>query len=87
MKSTKVQTLSAPPCVRSLAHNNYLLLGMVMQHVESRSIREVQEDRLKWESSLLPLTLTRVSSRAELTISLCEDITVYGGATVNVNTQ
>ena len=73
--------------VRSLAHNNYLLLGVVTQHVESRSIREVQKDGLEWESSLLPLTLTHVSSRAELTISLCEDITAYGEVTVGVNTQ
>ena len=48
MKSTKVQTLGAPMCMRSLAHNNYLLLGVVTQHVESRSIREVQKDGLKF---------------------------------------
>ena len=33
MKSTEVQTLGAPTCMRSLAHNNYLLLGVVTQHV------------------------------------------------------
>ena len=42
---------------------------------------------VKISQHLLPLTLTRVSSRAELTISLCEDITAYGEATVDVNTQ
>ena len=47
MKSTKVQTLGAPTRMQSLAHNNYLLLDMVMQHVESRSIREVQKDGLE----------------------------------------
>ena len=46
MKSTEVQTLGAPTRVRSLAHNNYLLFGMVTQHVESRIIREVQKDGL-----------------------------------------
>ena len=61
MKITVVQTLRAPTCMRNLAHNNYLLLGVVTQHVESRSIQGVQKDG---ESSLLPLTLTRVSSRA-----------------------
>ena len=34
---------------------------------------------------MLPLRLTRVSSGAELIISLCEDITAYGEATVDVN--
>ena len=47
MKGTKLQTHGAPMCVRSLAHNNYLLLGVVTQHVESRSIREVQKDGLE----------------------------------------
>ena len=46
----------------------------------------MQRDGLERESSLLPLTLTRVSSRAEPTISLCEDIAAYREATVNVNT-
>ena len=46
MKSTEVQTFDAPTRVRSLAHNNYLLLGVVTQHVESRSIRKVQKDGL-----------------------------------------
>ena len=35
MKGTEVQTLGTPTRVRSLAHNNYLLLGVVTQHVES----------------------------------------------------
>ena len=48
MKSIEVQTLGAPTCVCSLAHNNYLLLGVVTQHVESRSIREVQKDGLEF---------------------------------------
>ena len=39
---------------------------------------------VKIPQRLLPLTLTRVSSRAELTISLCEDTTE---ALVDVNTQ
>ena len=47
MKSTKVQTLSAPTHVHSLAHNSYLLVRVVTQHVESRSLREVQKDGLE----------------------------------------
>ena len=35
MKVTEVQTLGTPTSVRSLAHNNYLLLGVVTQHMES----------------------------------------------------
>ena len=46
----------------------------------------MQKDGLERERSLLPLTLTRVSSRAELTISLCEDITACGESTIDVNT-
>ena len=38
MKSIEVQILGAPTSVRSLVHNNYLLLGVITQHVESRSI-------------------------------------------------
>ena len=69
MKSTKVQNLGAPTRMRSIAQNNYLLLGVVTQHAKSKSIGEVQKDRLERESSLLPPILTHVFSRAELTIS------------------
>ena len=62
MKSTKVQTLGAPTHLQSFVQNNYLPLGLVTQHVESKIIREVQKDGLESESSLLPLTLTHVSS-------------------------
>ena len=48
MKTLNLQILGAPTHVRSLAHNNYLLLGVVTQHVESRSIREGQKDRLEF---------------------------------------
>ena len=73
MKSTKVQSLGTPTHVCSLAQNKYLLLGMVTQHVESRSIREVQNDGLERESSLLPLMLTCVTptcSRIEHHVSV-----------------
>ena len=59
-----------PMRMHSPAHNNYLLLGVVMQHIESRSIQEVHKDGLECESSLLLLTFTRVSSRDEHLVSL-----------------
>ena len=43
-----MQPLGTPMYVCSLAHNNYLLLGVVTQHMESRSVREVQKDRLEF---------------------------------------
>ena len=54
MKSTKVQTLGAPMRMRSLGHNNYLLLGVVTQHVESRSIWRSNRRR---KCAIGPLTL------------------------------
>ena len=62
------------PYVRSPTHNNYRLYNLIYYIVlavrRGHAIRKVQEDGLEL-SSLLPLyTLTRVFSRAELTISL-----------------
>ena len=66
MKSTRVQTLGAPTCVRSLAHNNYLLLGMVHNTWRAGiwNIREMQKDgvefgrgHVKTEVNLLNLVI------------------------------
>ena len=38
---------------------------------------------VKISQRLLPLTLTRVSSRAELTISLCEDTTASAASYID----
>ena len=83
MKALKCKSSS----LQRLAHNNYLLLGVVMQHVNRRAYGKCRKMGLNEKvCSLLPLTLTNVSptsSRTEHLISLFG----VGEMTVDVNTQ